>query len=372
MKIKKIILTFSILCIAPLLYSQFAKPTISFITTDHDFGSIYEADGIVSIEFEYTNTGKVPLILQDVHASCGCTSPEWTKEPIVPGQYGRIKVNFDPKNRPGPFAKTITVTSNADPAVNTLSIKGTVVPLQVSRLVNALGYKYAIGDLKLQTVHASFGDIFMGQDDSVSIGLINTSSDKALHLGFLKIPDHLTVHFVPDSIPPNDIGKMIFYYSSSKRNDWDYVVDRLYLTINGELLPNNTISLTANIKEDFSTLTAEKFAASPVVSFDTTTYDFGSVPVNTHVEHDFVMTNKGKSDLYVRKLNASCGCTAAQPSKTIIAPGESTVIKVVFNTQGRNGSEKKAITVITNDPRQSKTILWIKAFVENAISQNPK
>jgi len=371
MKIKKAILTIFVLCTAPFLYSQFVKPTVSFPITAHDFGSVYESEGIVSVEFEFTNTGKVPLILQNVQTSCGCTSPEWTKEPVVPGQYGRIKVTFNPKNRPGPFTKTITVTSNADPAVNTLTIKGTVIPIQISRLVNALGYKYSIGNLKLQTVHASFGDVFMGQDDTVSIDMVNTSSDKTLHLGFLKIPDHLSVRFVPDSIPPNDLGKMIFTFSSSRQNDWDYVVDRLYLMINGELVPNNTISLTANIKEDFSTMTAEEFSRSPVVSFDTNTFDFGSVPADTKVEHDFILTNKGKSDLYVRKVNASCGCTAVQPSKTVISPGESTVIKVLFNTQGRSGADKKAITVITNDPRNSKTVLWIKAFVENQISQHP-
>ncbi|MBN1413892.1 MAG: DUF1573 domain-containing protein [Bacteroidales bacterium] len=371
MKIKKAILSFCLLCMAPVLYSQFTRPTIAFETSEHDFGNVYESEGTVSVDFEFTNTGKVPVILQNVHASCGCASPEWTKEPVVPGQDGRIKVTFNPKNRPGPFTKTITVTSNAEPAVKTLTIKGTVIPVQISRLVNALGYKYTIGDLKLQKVHASFGDVLMGRDDTVSINLINTSADKTLHLGFLKIPDHLTVHFIPDSIPPNDVGKIHFVFSSVKRNDWDYVIDRLHLMINGELLPNNTISLTANVKEDFSTMTAEQFSRSPVVSFDATVFDFGYVTAGTRVEHDFVMTNKGKSNLYVRKLSASCGCTAVQPSKTVIAPGESTEIKVLFNTKGRNGADKKAITVITNDPRQSKTILWIKAFVENPVSQTP-
>ena len=369
MKIKKVILILFILCTNPLLHGQFVKPTISFLTTDHDFGTLYEADGMVSIEFEFTNTGKVPLILQNVRASCGCTTPEWTKEPVVPGQQGQIKVNFDPKNRPGAFSKTITVTSNADPAVNTLTIKGTVIPTQMSKNAIALNYKYTIGDIKLQTIYASFGDILMGQEGTASINIVNGSSDKTLRPGFLKVPDHLFVKFEPESLPPGELGKIVFTFSSSMRNDWDYVIDRLYLTVNGELLPGNTISLTANVKEDFSTLTNNEFSRSPVVSFDTIVYDFGTVPGNTRVEHDFVLTNKGKSDLHIRKVSASCGCTAVQPSKTVISPGESTMIKVVYNTQGRNGADKKAITVITNDPRRSKTTLWIKAFVESQLSR---
>ena len=368
---RKVLLILGILGIISPLFSQMLKPTIAFDATEYDFKNIMEADGPVSYEFEYTNTGRVPLILQNVQATCGCTTPEWTKEPVVPGQQGRIKVNFDPRNRLGPFTKNITVTSNAEPSVTTLTIKGTVIPVKMERLIKALGYKYSIGDMKLQTVYASFGDVFMGQEDTVSINVANSSSEKTLRPGFLKVPEYLTVKFIPDSFPPNAMGRIYFSFSSSGRNEWDYVIDRLLLTLNGELLPSNVISLTANVKEDFSKLTAEEFSASAIAGFDTTDFDFGSIPANSKVEHDFILTNKGKSDLYVRKVSASCGCTVVQPSKTIVPPGDSTVINVTYNTQGRSGADKKAITVITNDPRKSKSILWIRALVENTQPQTP-
>jgi hypothetical protein len=118
-------------------------------------------------------------------------------------------------------------------------------------------------------------------------------------------------------------------------------------------------------------LTAEEFMSSAIAVFDTTAFDFGSIPGNSKVEHDFMLSNKGKTDLYVRKVSASCGCTVAQPSKTIIPPGDSTVIKVTYNTQGHSGADKKAITVITNDPRKPKSILWIKTLVEAPLSTTP-
>jgi hypothetical protein len=368
---RKILPILCLLCITSPVFSQMVRPVISFDVSEYDFRTIYEANGVVSYEFEYTNTGKVPLILQNVHASCGCTSPEWTKEPVVPGQPGRIKVNFDPKNRPGPFTKTITVTSNAEPPVTTLTIKGTVIPAKMEQLVKTFGYKYSIGDLKLQTVYASFGDVMMGEEDTVSIPVVNTSPEKTLRPGFLKVPEYLTVKFVPDSLPPSEMGSIFFTFSSARRNEWDYVIDRLLLTLNGELLPSNVISLTANVKEDFSKLTAGEFAASAIAGFDTNAFDFGSVPGNSKVEHDFILTNKGKSDLYVRKVSASCGCTVVKPSKTTVPPGDSTVIQVTYNTQGRSGADKKAVTVITNDPRKSKSILWIKAMVEDPLPPAP-
>jgi len=369
--IRKTLPILCLLCIPSFLFSQLIKPVISFDVSEYDFKNIYEANGVVSYEFEYTNTGKVPLILQNVHATCGCTSPEWTKEPVVPGQIGRIKVNFDPKNRPGPFTKTITVTSNAEPPVTTLTIKGTVIPAKMEQLLKTFGYKYAIGDLKLPTVHASFGDVLMGQDDTVSIPVVNTSPEKTLRPGFLKVPEYLSVKFVPDTLRPSEMGIIYFTFSSGRRNEWDYVIDRLLLTLNGETVPSNAITLTANVKEDFSKLTAEEFKSSAIAVFDTTAFDFGPVSGNSKVEHEFVLTNKGKSDLYLRKVSASCGCTVVQPSKTSIPPGDSTHIKVTYNTQGRSGADKKAITVITNDPRKSKSILWIKAFVEAPQSKAP-
>jgi hypothetical protein len=126
-------LLLSFLCISLLiplsLSGQNAGSAITFETRDHDFGSIKESDGAVSFAFTFTNTGKAPLILTNVHASCGCTTPDWTREPVLPGKPGVIKVSFNPAQRPGAFNKTITVTSNAETPSVTLVIRGVVIPV---------------------------------------------------------------------------------------------------------------------------------------------------------------------------------------------------------------------------------------------------
>ncbi len=97
---------------------------ITFKYTDHNFGNV-EAGSDVSYEFEFVNTGKAPLILNNVSTSCGCTTPEWNREPIPSKGRGKIKVKYD-SNRIGSFSKTITVYSNAKNSPVVLSIKGTV------------------------------------------------------------------------------------------------------------------------------------------------------------------------------------------------------------------------------------------------------
>lgn len=97
--------------------------------TTHDFGTIPEGPEVTHY-FEFTNTGKEPLIIQNVSASCGCTTPDWPKQPILPGKKGQIKVVYSTERRVGPFTKDIYIQSNA---VNPegkerfeLQIKGTV------------------------------------------------------------------------------------------------------------------------------------------------------------------------------------------------------------------------------------------------------
>ena len=102
-----------------------AEPTttIKFKEETHDFGNLKEGDA-AEYEFTFTNTGKKPLILTDVHPGCGCTTPTWSKEPVMPGKKGTIKAAYGTKGRVGGFNKNITVTSNAGTQV--IYIKGTV------------------------------------------------------------------------------------------------------------------------------------------------------------------------------------------------------------------------------------------------------
>jgi len=97
---------------------------VKFEKTEHDFGTIKQG-GPSDAEFKYVNTGKEPLVLTNCQASCGCTTPNCSKEPLMPGKSATIKVHYD-SNRVGPFTKTITITSNAKSGAVMLTIKGNV------------------------------------------------------------------------------------------------------------------------------------------------------------------------------------------------------------------------------------------------------
>ena len=104
--------------------SEGTKPHIQFENTKHNFGTILQ-NGDGNWEFKFKNTGKEPLIIQNVRSSCGCTIAQRPSKPILPGESASIKVRYDTR-RLGVFHKTITVSSNADNASVVLEIRGEV------------------------------------------------------------------------------------------------------------------------------------------------------------------------------------------------------------------------------------------------------
>jgi len=94
--------------------------------TIHDFGTIKESEGTVSAIFTITNNTKKPVLLNHVSTSCGCTVPNWTKEPVEPGKTGKVTAIYDPKGRPGAFEKTITIMTSGKPERIGVRIKGIV------------------------------------------------------------------------------------------------------------------------------------------------------------------------------------------------------------------------------------------------------
>ena len=105
-------------------------PEILFDHTMHNFGKVSESIKFASHKYPFTNTGNETLFVQQVHTSCGCTTPDWTRDSIPPGGKGFIEARYETTNRIGEFKKSITVYSNAvnAPIVH-LDIEGEVMDL---------------------------------------------------------------------------------------------------------------------------------------------------------------------------------------------------------------------------------------------------
>jgi hypothetical protein len=357
---KKFLVCLSLLFAVSVLVAQQNNAIINFKVNKYNYGTIKEDDGIAYSDFDFKNTGTSPLIIQRVTTSCGCTTPEWPKEPIAPGKSGKIKVGYDPKGKPGPFSKTISVYSNSDVNVVVLQISGIVSPhIKTTDEI----YRIPIGDLRFERNHFALGRLFLGKTATDTLKFINMGSDPVKVTANTQSLDFMKVSIIPQTIKPNEFGSIIINYDPKARNDWGFVVDRFVLSINDQAISNNPITITASIEEDYTNFTQKDYENAPVADFNTTSYNYGDVAEGEPVEFNFVIKNSGKSDLIIRKVKASCGCTTVQPEKNLLKQGESTTIKATFRTNGYSGQQGKSITVITNDPKKSTIILRLSGNI---------
>ncbi|MEZ4932621.1 MAG: DUF1573 domain-containing protein [Saprospiraceae bacterium] len=100
---------------------------MEFEELTYDFGEVNEGE-IVEHTFQFTNTGKIPLIINDAHSTCGCTVPKWPKDPVAPGAKGNIHVEFNTKSKPNHQEKPVIINANTYPSVTNVYIKGFVRP----------------------------------------------------------------------------------------------------------------------------------------------------------------------------------------------------------------------------------------------------
>jgi hypothetical protein len=349
----------SLFFVLTYLQAQDKEPLINFSLTNHDFGTFQEEKGPVSFEFELTNPGTAPLIINNVTATCGCTTPEWPKKPIPPGGKGTIKATYDPSNRPGSFVKTITVFSNASSTGTVLTIRGQVTP---KKKKPEEIFRRKIGDLGITRIHLSFNRVLFSQIVTDSIGIYNFG-EKPIDLSFERIPKYININKIPTILNPKEEGVIVITFDSNIVNDWGLVSDRIKMLVNKESFQGNELGITANVEEDFSKLSESDLLTAPQVEFTEIKKDFGIVKEGDVIEHDFVFKNNGKSDLIIRKIRSSCGCTTVSPKVNLLKPGEESSLSASFKTSGFTGRQTKSITVITNDPKRPTVVLQLSGTV---------
>jgi len=342
------------------IIAQQAVPKMKFDKKIHDFGTIKEVDGRVTCSFEYENTGAAPLMILKVQSSCGCTTPEWTKGPVLPGKKGFVKTTYDPKGRPGKFQKSVTVFTNASNKISRLIISGEVTarPRTVSD-----DFPVKLGQLRLKSTHLAFFKIPDIKKSIATLPVYN-ESNKDITLGFGSMPAYLNLTAIPNILKPGAKGVIHAEYDPVKLNDYGFVVDRINLIINKVESNQIFLAVSATIEEDFSNLSPQERADAPKIMVEKVVHNFGKIKEGEKISFDFKFDNKGKNPLIIRKIKSSCGCAAFAPVKNEIPGGGSEKIRITFDSKGKHGSQYHNITLVTNDPKMPVVNFKVTGVVE--------
>jgi hypothetical protein len=338
------------------------EATISFQTKSHDFGQLSEEQGSASVNFLFTNTGNSPLVIYKAVASCGCTTPVYSKEPIAAGASSSIKVTYNTTGRPGAFHKTITIYTNDPDAPNILlTIKGTVSPKAENAEVT---YPKNMQGLRLQRTVVPILEAKIGSIKTETIEVINTNNTP-IKLAFNKVPKHLVVTASNSTLLPNETGILTINYLAAYAKDYGKREDSFYIVTStkDKTNPNNRINLSANITEDFSTLSADQLRKAPVAVFSEKRINFGKMARGSHKEMTILLSNQGENPLLIRKIIPEYDGIKVTPDKRIVPGNRSIKLKIAFNAGTFDGNVVQRITVITNDPKSSINRLYITAQV---------
>ena len=339
-----------------------ARAQIAFEPAAWDFGPIAEADGPVNHTFAGVNRGENPVVILDVVTSCGCTRPEFSRRPVMPGDTTRITVTYDPADRPGIFDKELGVYSSERRKIATLSIRGSVAPREKS--VEELYPVDASGGLRLSETLCAFTYIYPGRRVQTAIGYANTSA-RTVHL------DLRTTHAsglldidYPHEIGPGERGEInVSYLIPADKPRYGTLRDALEVAVDGRSGGPTIVAHAIGVDPP----TDEPAGQAPQAQTSTQIVKFGAVKRSGPVQRSsFTLSNTGGRDLIVRAVeNGGYVAVNLAPGRKI-APGASCRAELLLDPRGREyGPLTDHLLIVTNDPARPMRRVRVTAIIED-------
>lgn len=341
-----------------------ANSNVQWLNPDYDFGAIAEADGVASGQLRFVNSGDKPFSIISVHTSCGCTTANIPRDPILPGDTAVITVNYDPTGRPGKFEKKVTVNFS-DEALSpraSLRIHGVVIGTP-----KTLQSRYPV-DAGIMRLHSSvipFGDVRRNTAKSDFVEIYNASTDTISPI-WSNIPPFISVAPLVNVIPPGQQAVYNLMFSGYRSPLYGLVADSLFVAPDNVHNPVK-IDIMGVVVEDFSNLTPQQRADAPVIAVSDSRLDFGSFsPDSPVITRQFSISNKGKNPLILRRVYASDPAVDVKVDKDSVKKGKHAVVSVTLRPDAlADGILDCRIHIISNDPEQSSIVVRAVGIPDN-------
>ncbi len=328
------------------------------ISTQHqlvDCGQV-EFRKPVAAEFLMKNDGDRPLVINQVLKSCGCTSVEYPKTSVAPGDSFLVKTVYDAKQM-GTFHKQICLYSNASEEPFILSMRGRVV----DNIVNFAGnYDAMLGEIKADVQEVEFDDVNRGDRPVQRIHIFNPT-EQTMEPVVMHLPNYLQAAVSPSKVAPHRSAEITLVLDSKKLRDFGLNQTSVYLgeRPGDKIAPEKEIVVSAVLLPSFEDMTTEQKALAPKIELSTTNLDLGSFNGKKKLKGEILIANKGKSELDIRSMQMFTMGLQVQLKKSKIQPGETVKMKVTVVAAELKKSRAKhpRILMITNDPENAKVVI---------------
>lgn len=307
-----------------------------------------------TVRFQLTNTGNIPLLIEEVSPDCGCTHATWTRQPIPAGGSTTITANFDAQTL-GTFSKQLKVKTNADVEAKYLVFKGRVVA-EVLDLEK--GFPYKIGDIHLSTDNVEFDDVQRGELQDRVIYVHNGTKQNYMPQ-LLHLPKYLSAYAEPEVLRPGRVGRLRLSLNSNELHNMGLTQTSIYLArFSGDRVGRETeIGVSATLLPPHLA-GEEALHLAPVAQMDTLV-NLGTFGKKKKIKGELWVANIGRSNLKISALQVYNPGISVQLGKANIAPGERVKMKITANADFDLFKGSHRILLISNDPRRPKTVISV-------------
>lgn len=345
--------------ITPKLTVCQSNNSIVFDKTIHDFGEFSVNSGEKRCSFAFTNQGKTPIVIQTVVSSCGCTAPDWTNEPILPGKKGVVNVLFMNDQGALPFEKSLSVYISGISKPIILRIKGLVIE---DKDIIAIRYPIEYRGLRFKTLDLNVGQIMKGSVNTYSIEILNTTSQN-ITINSNDKSSNQRYFYNQHVIKKGEKVLFNITFNSSIVSDYGKLIDDIPISINGDKSKSFKISFSAIIIPDFRNISFNDKQNAPVPILNKTTVTNESIKSGTILQEEFIIKNSGKKDLEILKVEVTDPSVKVKFDNRVLS-GSSGKINITFDTTKKIGKKIIILSLITNSPVRPVINLTIQTTIQ--------
>jgi len=331
-----------------LAFAQVNAP-IQLLENSIDLGRIFEENGPVTRSFRLVNASANTVWLDSLSLDCGCTSSNFEVRALEAGDTVSIDVTYNPFNRRGSFRRLTEVFIRDYEAPLYLQMEGFVVGTLEDPVKD---FPYATGNLRFRTKFVNLGNLTTNDTLRFETEIYNAAQE-TIHLVGLESPmAFIRIGFSADTIVAGGMVSMSLDYMAPERKDIGFFVDSLALLTSDKIEPAKSLILTSSVQEYFPPMSSSELAQAASMAITAASpIDLGTVKKGTIQSKELSFTNDGRSTLEIRKVLSNSPSLRVSTDEMSYAPGQSGKLRISFDTAGASGTEYKAITLFTNDPR---------------------
>lgn len=350
------------ICLMACSLAVFGQSGLVISSPEHDFGVIAEQGGVVTHRFEGKNCSDKPQLILAVSTTCGCTVPQFSRKPVMPGESFTIEVSYDPQGRPGPFDKPLSVYDAERSVVAELRVRGEVTPR--TRSLEEC-YPVAVADgVRLTNNFLVMGNRPRGEEHTVVIGVANSAEGpRELTFVYKEGSGRLKVEGLPLKLGAGERGEFCLTLRVPTESDtYGTIRDSFEVAVDGRKsgVPFTVEALVVDSPDE-----AIGLWGSARAMLDKQSVRLGDCHIDSGLKSgEFELMNRGEGELIVRAVECSRGIGCSLEAGMRIAAGKALRAKAFFDTGAFDyGASVGRITVVVNDPEHPVHRLRVSAIL---------